>query len=119
MVVPGDVTVAPFTFDAPGAGAAMVVNPFQSATVAVTFRPTALGQVVRTLNYQNAQVTAIGTGTAKNEIDGTDGDDTLTGTPGDDVITCGDGQRQGPRRRGRRRHQVRRRQRRHRGRLRQ
>ena len=89
--VPGDVTVPPFTFDAPGDGAAFVLIPNQVATVVVTFRPTALGQVVRTMNYSGTQVGAIGTGTAKNEIDGTDGDDTLTGTRGDDVITCGKG----------------------------
>ena len=91
QVVPGDVTVPPFTFDAPGNGTAMALAPNQSVTVIVTFRPTALGQVVRTVNYSGTPVSAIGTGTARNEIDGTDGDDTLTGTSGDDVITCGKG----------------------------
>ena len=89
--VPGDVTVPPFTFNAPGDGENMVLFPNQTATVVVTFRPTALGRVVRTVNYSGTQVAAIGPGTAKNEIDGTDGDDTLTGTSGDDVITCGKG----------------------------
>ena len=51
QTVPGDVTVPPFTFDAPGDGAAFVLGPNQVATVVVTFRPTALGQVVRTMNY--------------------------------------------------------------------
>ena len=89
--VPGDVSVPPFTFDAPGDGATMVLAPNQAVTVVVTFRPTALGQVVRTVNYSGTPVSAIGTGTAKNEIDGTENDDTLTGTSGDDVITCGGG----------------------------
>jgi Ca2+-binding RTX toxin-like protein len=89
--IPNDVTVPPFTFDGPGDGATTVIVPGQTVTVVVTFRPTALGQVVRTVNYSGTQVAAIGTGTAKNEIDGTDGDDRLTGTPGDDLITCGKG----------------------------
>jgi hypothetical protein len=89
--IPNDVTVPPFTFDGPGDGAATVLPPNQTVTVVVTFRPTALGDVVRTMNYAGTQVAAIGTGTAKNEIDGTDGDDRLTGTPGDDLITCGGG----------------------------
>lgn len=92
QVIPGDVNDPPFTFDnAQTTEANMVIQPNQTVVVAVTFRPTALGQFVRQVTYPGVQVSAIGTGTAKNEIDGTAGDDRLTGTPGDDVITCGGG----------------------------
>ena len=92
QVIPGDVNAPPFTFDnGQTTEANMVIQPNQTVLVAVTFRPTALGQFVRQVTYPGVQVTAIGTGTAKNEIDGTDGDDRLIGTRGDDVITCGAG----------------------------
>ena len=92
QAIPGDVSDPPFTFDnAQTTEANMVIQPQQTVVVAVTFRPTALGQFVRRVTYPGVQVAAIGTGTAMNEIDGTDGDDRLTGTSGDDLITCGAG----------------------------